>query len=154
MGYIENLRQQIGHQPLLLPGAAVIIENSYDQILLQKRVYPVDTWGLPGGLMEIGETPEQTAKREVYEECGLTLYAMKLVNVYASTGEPSIAANGDCYYPITIVYATRSYSGELIIDRKESEAYQFCSVTEHSPALLPNHRRIIDAWINQRRRNN
>jgi 8-oxo-dGTP pyrophosphatase MutT (NUDIX family) len=32
-----------------------------------------DTWGLPAGKMEIGETPRHTAIREVYEEVGLDI---------------------------------------------------------------------------------
>ena len=37
MGYIEDIRKVLGHQPLILPGSAVIVENSAGQILLQQR---------------------------------------------------------------------------------------------------------------------
>jgi 8-oxo-dGTP pyrophosphatase MutT (NUDIX family) len=32
-------------------------------------------WGLAGGLMELGESTEETARREVLEETGLTINA-------------------------------------------------------------------------------
>lgn len=31
-----------------------------------------DAWGLPGGHVKNGETPDEAIKREVYEECGVT----------------------------------------------------------------------------------
>ncbi|WP_347342956.1 NUDIX domain-containing protein [Lysinibacillus pakistanensis] len=65
------LRQYVGHQPIILPGSAVIILNNANEVLLQKRYE--GGWGLPGGLMELGESLEDTAKREVFEETGLTM---------------------------------------------------------------------------------
>jgi 8-oxo-dGTP pyrophosphatase MutT (NUDIX family) len=72
MGYIEELRKLVGNRPVILTGAKVIVFNALGQILLQ---YRTDTkmWGLPGGLMELGESLEETALREVQEETGLTI---------------------------------------------------------------------------------
>jgi mutator protein MutT len=57
------------------PGVPAIIRNSKGEILLGKRdknslTYP-DYWGLPGGLIEYGETVEQAIKRELKEELGV-----------------------------------------------------------------------------------
>jgi 8-oxo-dGTP pyrophosphatase MutT (NUDIX family) len=38
----------------------VIIKNKSGEILLQQRKHPHDFWGLPGGLMELGESTEET----------------------------------------------------------------------------------------------
>ncbi|WP_202409876.1 NUDIX domain-containing protein [Halobacillus litoralis] len=62
MDYVKELRKDVGTKPLILPGAVVIIENDQQEILLQHR--KDGGWGLPGGLMELGESLEDTARRE------------------------------------------------------------------------------------------
>jgi 8-oxo-dGTP diphosphatase len=46
-----------------------------DKILFLKRTphkHQGDTWGIPGGKLDEGETPREAAVREVFEEVGLT----------------------------------------------------------------------------------
>lgn len=56
-----------------IPAAAVVVIDSDRRLLLVKRsVEPgKGLWCLPGGFMEIGETPERCALRELKEETGL-----------------------------------------------------------------------------------
>ncbi|WP_317949722.1 NUDIX domain-containing protein, partial [Rossellomorea marisflavi] len=54
MDHIKELRKRVGHRPLILAGAVVIILNQHKEILLQQRTD--DDWGLPGGLLELGES--------------------------------------------------------------------------------------------------
>lgn len=68
--YVKDIRAMIGHRPLLLAGSNVIILDERGDILLQQRLN--GHWGLPGGLLELGESLEETARREVLEETGLT----------------------------------------------------------------------------------
>lgn len=47
-----------------------------DKILLLKRTphkHQGDTWGIPGGKLDEGETPRSAAIREVFEEVGISL---------------------------------------------------------------------------------
>lgn len=137
MGYIEDIRKLVGHRPLILVGATAVISDDRGRILLQERRFPEKFWGIPGGLMELGETTEETAKREVREESGLEIDHLQLLGVYTgSTGSRgySIAQNGDQYCAVTIAYYTRTFRGTLIVDPAESIKFEF-----RDPADLPEH---------------
>ncbi len=73
----------------VIVGVPVVIKNSKGEILLAKRnknmyAYP-NYWNLPGGLMQYGEQPRDTAKREAEEEVGAKIKIIKqLKNIYNS----------------------------------------------------------------------
>lgn len=63
--------------------AAALIRDAEGRILLVE-VGPVDVrWGLPGGRLERGETPERGVVREVHEETGLDVAVDSLCAVVA-----------------------------------------------------------------------
>ena len=63
--------------PLLQAAAGIIIENENGQVLLEKRT-DNHQWGYAGGSIELGETVEEAAKRELFEEMGLVADEMEL----------------------------------------------------------------------------
>ncbi|MBI5404715.1 MAG: NUDIX hydrolase, partial [Candidatus Kerfeldbacteria bacterium] len=64
---------------------AVIIKNG--RALLMRRAWPPrqGEWDVPGGFMEVGETPLEAARREVKEEIGLSFSAKELLGIYPGT---------------------------------------------------------------------
>lgn len=60
--------------PIVAVGAVVI---HADCVLLVKRSQPPskDAWALPGGKVELGETLQQAAEREIWEETGIIIKA-------------------------------------------------------------------------------
>lgn len=69
MSYIGQMRKYIGHQPMLSAGATVVVIKD-NRILLNLRS-DTNTWGIPGGAIELGESLEETATRELKEETNL-----------------------------------------------------------------------------------
>jgi 8-oxo-dGTP diphosphatase len=65
-------------------GAAVLAVTEDNQALLVRRaVDPAKgSWCLPGGFIEIGETPQQAASRECKEESGFDVEIDRLIDVY------------------------------------------------------------------------
>ncbi|CAM3718823.1 NUDIX domain-containing protein [Marinicrinis lubricantis] len=66
MDYISWIRSRVGHNRIFLNFAGAIIANEAGEVLLQRR-RDKGAWGFPGGAMELGESAEETAIREVLE---------------------------------------------------------------------------------------
>ncbi len=63
--------------------AAVMALQDGKVLLVKRSMEPArGSWCLPGGFMEIGETPPQTAVRECKEESGFEVEITGLIDVY------------------------------------------------------------------------
>ena len=147
MGYVEELRDLIGHKCIILNGSAVILKNKDGLILMQQRKYPYGKWALPGGLMELGESTVETAIREVYEETSLTIKNLTLLGVYSGKEYLCSAENGDEWYVVTTTYITDNYAGEVVVNDDESITFEWID-----PNYLPDdtaltHRIIISDYL-------
>ena len=99
------LDERICHIPFIQTGAAVIIRNENDEILLQERT-DRNIWGLPGGCQDLGEDLRETAVREVYEETGIKLDINKiqLIDTLSGKSRKNSYPNGDIVYNNTSLF--------------------------------------------------
>lgn len=142
--YFQYLRQYVGTKPLILPGSVVIIGNEAGEVLLQKR--PEGRWGLPGGLMNIGESFEEVAKREVFEEIGLTLQNLTMLHVFSGKEYYTKAPNGDEFYSVTAVFFTKKVEGGLRLEASETLAVHYFPVDELPERMVGSHRKFIEIF--------
>ncbi|WP_052256532.1 NUDIX hydrolase [Salinicoccus sp. YB14-2] len=148
MEYFKYLRQFVGHKPIILPGSVVIILNDQDEVLLQKR--HDENWGLPGGLMDLGESFEAVAKREVFEETGLVVENLKLLNVYSGTKYYLKIPNGDELYSATVVYYTKDVSGDIKIDYSESKDMKYFMTDNLPNELIDTDKEFIEEYVSRK----
>ena len=146
-----DLLKYVGHSPLIQVGASVIIEDGQGRILLQLRT-DNHRWSFSAaGSMEPGESAEDTARRELLEETGLTAHALELYGVYSGPEEYLIYPNGDEVYNVEFAYTCRDWSGALACQEGEVEDLQFFAL-DRLPATLSGQtaRRLAD-WKAYRR---
>jgi len=92
--------------PSFTVGANCVIEREDGAILLVRQVYR-SRWGLPGGLLERGEDPASTVRREVREEVGLDIEVV---------GEPAVVIDAEARR-VDVVFRGQpraSPAGELV----------------------------------------
>jgi len=137
------MRKKIGHMRVLLPGCCAVIINQNGEILFQQRAYPHGKWGLLGGLMELGESTEETVRREVNEESGLNLGKLTLFGVYSGDGYQCKAQNGDLFDVVTIVYTCEDFSGDVAVMDDESLAFEWFAPDKLPYPIPGTHLEII-----------
>lgn len=118
--YIAWLRAQLGPHLIPLAATTALIQDDAGRILCQHRAdFKHAWWGLPGGILELGETPESALVREVWEETGLQVEPVRLVGVYSSPRYIVLYPNGDRSHQVTTCYACRITAGALRPDAAE-----------------------------------
>ncbi len=117
----------------LAVNVAVIDEG---KILLTKRE-DFETWILPGGGVEAGESLAQAAIRETKEETGLDVELTRLVGVYSRLSN---------MFPAHILlFAARPIGGEIKCQAGETIAVEWFAFDEiPNPLSLGHKRRIKD----------
>lgn len=150
MGYIMNLRNQIGHQPLLMPCACVIVVNEHNEILLQRRK-DNNLWCFAGGSVELDENVEDAARRELFEETGLIARELQLMKIYSGIENHFIYPNRDEVSCIDILYICSDYTGELRAQDSEVAELRFFGRKQLPPAeeMLPSNVRPIRELFEQ-----
>ena len=144
MNYIMDLRRKIGHEVIMTVGCGVFIENEKGQLLLQKRS-DTGQWCVPGGAMEIGETYEEAAKREIREEVGIEVSDLSLYGLYSGTDRLIHYPNDDVVYSLSVIFHAKSYTGSISDTDSEVMEHKFFS-RENIPdnLFIPDARPILD----------
>ena len=115
------------------------IQNSHIQFLLVFETFS-KCWSLPKGRMEPGETEEQTALRELFEETGLS-----------ATLDTSLSAS--IAYPIShvarkqVIFYLGEVTGEPKIRDSEIDRYKWVTAGELKDYLFPDTVEACEALL-------
>lgn len=139
--YIRSLRSVVGTRPLMQCGASVILCDEQARVLMLRRADNT-LWCFPGGSIELGESVEEAARRETFEESGLLARTLRLFHVFSGQELYYMYPNGDEVYNVDVVYFTRDYEGQVRIDA-ESTDWRFFSLSEIPDELSPPHVPIV-----------
>lgn len=142
MGYIMNLRKYVGHETLIGLGATTLVFNKNNELLLNLRT-DTNTWGIPGGSMELHETLEETAIRELKEEVGIEASSLELVSVLSGDEYYFEYPNGDKMCTVIVLYKVLNYDGEIKVSDNESKELRFFSL-DNLPKMESRAQAIID----------
>ncbi len=112
--------------------AIVVFSEDKTKILLTKR-RDVPVWVLPGGGIDLGETPSHAAIRETKEETGFDVKIIKKIGEYTPINRLS------CF---THLYECEIVQGIATIGEETKEIHFFS--LDHLPRLLPPP---YDLWI-------
>ena len=137
--YIMDLRKIVGTRPLLQCAASVIIINEQGELLLGKRT-DNQTWGYAGGSMNLGESVEECARRELLEEMNLIADELEFFMINSGEETHYIYPNGDEVYNVEIVYLCRKYHGDMRPQKSELSELRFFppdQLPEVSEPIIP-----------------
>jgi 8-oxo-dGTP pyrophosphatase MutT (NUDIX family) len=138
--YIANIRTRVGSERILVPSTACVLLDEEGRILLQHRV-DNGLWGCPGGIMEIGETVEESARRELLEETGLAAGPLRLIGIYSGPDYFATYPNGDMTAVVQVVFLCRDYSGEPLHDHEGLDLRFFD--LDDLPEITSHHARPV-----------
>lgn len=112
--------------------AACIIRN--DEVLLAQRYQPSlpdahEKWELPGGKVQIGERPDEALRREIDEELGTTIQAVRLLphvqnNVYRGIDDSISHAVVLAFESVIVVGVPKARAAEPTVSRVQWVARQ------------------------------
>lgn len=124
MNYIKSLMSIVGTRPIISPGSAIIVMSKGNELLLQLRSDTKD-WGIPGGGMELGDSFEETAKKELYEETGLITNHLEILGVASGKEFYYKFPHGDEIYNATVIFKALEISGNMRKDEESLELAYF-----------------------------
>ena len=131
-------------------GASIIVEDGEGRILMQQRTDD-GSWGYPGGRIEIDETVEDGARREVLEECGLTVGEMELLGIFSGPRLHHIyPTSGNEVSGVDVVYVSRSYTGTLHSADGEAKQMGFYPIDALPQPIFPLNAPALEEYLRRR----
>ncbi len=96
---------------------------------------------MPGGISELGENLEDTLRREILEETGLTFERAELLTVLGGPDTFNRVANGDEFFAYTAVYRVQDWFGVPTADGEEGLELRFFALD-----ALPERVSPVSQW--------
>ncbi len=130
-------------RPTSPPVAAdVIIEIGERIVLIERRNFP-SGWAIPGGFVDLGESVEDAAIREMREETSLEVELTALLGVYSRPGRDP---RGDT---VSVVYVGRSTGTPKADD--DARAIALFAPAEPPSPLAFDHAEILADYVAYRK---
>lgn len=139
--------------PRVHVGVCAVISHpdNYDRVLFQHRIGQgqfasdgYNTWALPGGWLDFGETPEQAVVREVKEELGID------VVVECQLGSQCNLSQDGAFQIVTLFFGceqTDHLQPPKIMEPEKVDALRWMQVDEAwDLPLMPATKRWIDYY--------
>lgn len=118
---------------------SVVFDEAGGVLLIRRKNPPFEgLFALPGGFVEVGETTEAAALRELKEETGIDGTSPRLIGVYSDPDRDPR------HHVIGIVYLVRPKSYDVCAGDDAADA-QFVANWEGEPLAFDHHRIINDA---------
>lgn len=126
--------------------AGGIVFNMNGEILLQKRA-DNGWWGLPCGYVDVGESVEHAAIREILEETGIHTRVKRLVGIYSDPKHNVIGAypDGSLIQFVIVIFECEYLSGELKVSEESTDVRYFATDGLPHDTVLCDLQAITDA---------
>lgn len=146
--YIKDLREKTKHMPLVLPHSVVVLFNEKGEVLMEERADD-GFFDFPGGSIDLKESAEEAAARELFEETGLIAEQLELFKVYSGEITHYVYYNGDEIYGVDLVYLCNKYHGELKPQIEEVKTLKFYNLKEIPDKLSIRNKKIVEDLLNK-----
>ena len=103
-------------RPIATVGA--LLHDGQGKVLLFRTAKWSDTWGIPGGKIERGESSEQALRREIMEETALEIDGIEFVMVQDAVDPPQFQRPA---HFLLMNYVARALPGEVILNEEAQE---------------------------------
>ena len=141
--YIDDLRKKTGHMPLLIPHSVVVLFNDKNEVLLEERSDD-GYFDFPGGAIDLKESMEEAASRELFEETGIIADELELFKVYSGEITHYVYFNGDEIYGVDAIYICKKYHGEMKPQEEEVKALSFHDLHNMPEKMSIRNKAIIE----------
>jgi len=133
-----------------VPSTTAVVTDPDGRILLIRR-RDNDLWALPGGGMDLGESIEETARREVREETGLDVDVTDLIGIYTNPHHVMAYDDGEVRQQFSLCYTTRVLGGELAIDDESTDIRWVAPAELADLPMHPSMRLRIEHYLDRDR---
>lgn len=120
----RDFRQYIKKTSKITVQVAILVRNNAGEVLLQQRA-GAEEWGLPLGSLTPGESLEDAARRELWEETSLTAKEVKLVHMFSGPEFKKVAKSGDEEFMVIALYEATGLQSELNFKAEVNKALRF-----------------------------